>query len=893
MRTRVEEIFHAVADLSEEARAGYFAERNVDATTRREVEGLMAFDSPTMASLDRDIGQAAQEALAQVNPKGLRCGPYRLGDLVGWGGMGTVYSAERVDGEVAQLVAVKLLRPGADDPQLRQRFLGERQILAALSHPNIAKLLDAGHREDGQPYLVMEYVEGRPIDVYTTGLGLRQKLKVFLKVCAAVSYLHRNLVVHRDLKPSNILVSSEGEPMLLDFGIAKMLGLNGDSTVTAARMLTPDYASPEQVTGGAITTASDIYSLGAMLYKLLTGVCPHQFEGHSTAAIALAISSGRIAPPSKLVPGLKSDLEIVLMKALRNEPQERYASVEHFSEDLENYLQSHPIRARKGDAWYRTRKFLRRYWLPVAAATFAFGGLSAGLALAKHQRAIAERRFEQLHQLSNKVLDLDGAIRYLPGSINARRRLVSASLDYLEGLSGEAHGNLELAQEISDGYIRLARIQGVSLEFNLGDSAKAEESLKKAEALNESVRALDPHDRMVLYRAATIAHDRMAIAKSEERRADILVHARRAVEELEAFLRHDPRAAEVSQSQRRSAANIYVNIGLTYVNLLRYTEGARCARRAVELAQSIPSAQDVATEGLSVLANALRYQGDLAASLTTIRQAQELSQQANYPTEAARLFKLYSPLVREGLILGEKDAVNLDRPAEAIEAFKKALDIAEEVARKDANDSASRIRVGTAARYLGELLCARNPRQALEVYDLGIRRLAETRNNVEALRYRAVLLAKSSYSLRRLHRAAEAKARIDAAFAILQGTKDYPAERIRIDGHAYVLACALADHQAETGEPREALETYEELLRKVLAGPPAPNTSLPEAVSLSRLYTSIGSLDRRAGRNDAASTFESKSLELWRYWDAKLPNNSFVRRQLNGAARSCRSVLAG
>jgi serine/threonine-protein kinase len=163
-------------------------------------------------------------------------------------------------------------------------------------------------------------------------------------------------------------------------------------------MLTPDYASPEQVTGGAITTASDIYSLGAMLYKLLTGVCPHQFEGHSTAAIALAISSGRIAPPSKLVPGLKSDLEIVLMKALRNEPQERYASVEHFSEDLENYLQSHPIRARKGDAWYRTRKFLRRYWLPVAAATFAFGGLSAGLALAKHQRAIAERRFEQLHQ---------------------------------------------------------------------------------------------------------------------------------------------------------------------------------------------------------------------------------------------------------------------------------------------------------------------------------------------------------------------------------------------------------------------------------------------------------------------------------------------------------------
>ena len=188
-------------------------------------------------------------ALARLEPKDLPCGPYRLGDLLGRGGMGTVYLAERVDGEVAQRVAVKLLRPGADDPELRQRFLAERQILATLSHPNIARLLDAGHREDGQPYLVMEYVEGKAIDVYTAGLGIRQKITLFLKVCAAVGYLHRNLVVHRDLKPANILVTDEGEPKLLDFGIAKMLDLTTDSTVTGMRMLTPDYASPEQVAG--------------------------------------------------------------------------------------------------------------------------------------------------------------------------------------------------------------------------------------------------------------------------------------------------------------------------------------------------------------------------------------------------------------------------------------------------------------------------------------------------------------------------------------------------------------------------------------------------------------------------------------------------------------------
>src|SRR6202044_477859 len=200
--------------------------------------------------------------------KDLHCGPYRLGNLLGRGGMGSVYMAERADGGVRQRVAVKLLRSGADPPQFRAFFLSERQILAKLSHPNIARLLDAGHREDGQPYLVMEYVEGKTIDVFAAGISARQKIALFLKVCAAVSYLHRNLVVHRDLKPSNILVTEDREPKLLDFGIAKILDMGGDATVTSVRMMTPEYASPEQAAGGRMTTATDIYSLGAVLYKL-------------------------------------------------------------------------------------------------------------------------------------------------------------------------------------------------------------------------------------------------------------------------------------------------------------------------------------------------------------------------------------------------------------------------------------------------------------------------------------------------------------------------------------------------------------------------------------------------------------------------------------------------
>src|SRR4051794_6476614 len=236
MKTHVENLFHAVADLPTEARVGYFAERGISGSaTLREVRALLEFDALDSISLERDIARVADKAIAVLDPRETLCGPYRLGPRLGCGGMGTVHLAERVDGEVAQRVAIKLMRPGADDPSLRRRFLAERQILATLSHPNIGRLLDAGHRQDGQPYLVMEYVEGKPIDECTTGLGVRQTIALFLKVCVAVAYLHRNLVVHRDLKPPNILVTPNGEPKLLDFGIARMLDLTSESSMTVTR----------------------------------------------------------------------------------------------------------------------------------------------------------------------------------------------------------------------------------------------------------------------------------------------------------------------------------------------------------------------------------------------------------------------------------------------------------------------------------------------------------------------------------------------------------------------------------------------------------------------------------------------------------------------------------
>ena len=303
MKDHVQEIFHEVADLPVDDRNEYFDLHNVDPETRSEVVALLEFESSSNVTLDRDIAHLAQRVLARLDPQAMLCGPYRLERLLGSGGMGSVYFAERVDGEVAQRVAIKLLRPGADSSRSRERFLAERQILANLSHPNIAKLLDAGHREDGQPYLVMEYIEGKTIDVFTAGSAYGSAVSLFLKVCAAVSYLHRNLVVHRDLKPANILVTAEGEPKLLDFGIAKILDLISDPGATNMPVLTPNYASPEQALGGAASTATDVYSLGAVLYKLLTGTPPHRFEEDSGTDIVAVISSGKIMPPSELVPG--------------------------------------------------------------------------------------------------------------------------------------------------------------------------------------------------------------------------------------------------------------------------------------------------------------------------------------------------------------------------------------------------------------------------------------------------------------------------------------------------------------------------------------------------------------------------------------------------------------
>jgi tetratricopeptide (TPR) repeat protein len=345
-------------------------------------------------------------------------------------------------------------------------------------------------------------------------------------------------------------------------------------------------------------------------------------------------------------------------KALKKNPRERYASVNSMAEDLGRYLRHEPIRARPDALAYRAAKFLRRYWLPVSAAALVIASLSAGLYTASHERAIAERRFSQLRQLSNKIFDLDEDIRDLPGSTQARQRLVSAALEYLDGLAPAAHGDLDLSQDIADGYWRVAGIQGVPTQLNLGEPEKAEASMKRADELTEAVLASRPRDRRALLRSAGIAQERMILAQEEHRDADAIAYAGKASHRLDEFLR----LGDATDSERIQISSEYGNMALAHLNMHMYAEAVPYAQRTAEVIRPIASAQYLVAQGLSLLASALRYQGNLEGALQAIQEARKISEQAVYPNPTTRMLDEYGIFLRNGLILGEDADVNLGRP---------------------------------------------------------------------------------------------------------------------------------------------------------------------------------------------------------------------------------------
>src|SRR3989441_10739224 len=477
----LKELFGAALELDPGKRSAFLRDAcGSDESLRAELESLLASYKRTATSEEKP-SPSVDPGLFPGTLIGQRLGSYQVLHEIGHGGMAVVYAAVRADDEYRKTVAIKVVLPGLGSDDILRRFRNERQTLATLDHPNIVKLLDGGSTEQGLPYLVMEYIEGLPIDRYCESrkLSANERLQLFRVICGAIQYAHQNLVVHRDLKPSNILVTADGTPKLLDFGIAKLLNPESAAqtllTQPSMRPMTLDYASPEQFHGQPMTTTTDVYSLGVLLYELLTGSLPYDLQGRSPLEMERIISEVEPERPSTAVrrveaivsddgnvtagPGprsatsregrsqklhrrLRGDLDNIVLKALRKEPQRRYASVEQFSEDIRRHLEGLPVIARKDTVAYRTSKFIQRNKISAAAAAVvmftvlgAFAATAWEAHVARVERAKAERRFNDVRSLVNSLLfQLHDEIEKLPGSTGARELLVKQTVAYLDSV---------------------------------------------------------------------------------------------------------------------------------------------------------------------------------------------------------------------------------------------------------------------------------------------------------------------------------------------------------------------------------------------------------------------------------------------------------------------------
>lgn len=694
-----------------------------DAGLRDEVAALLeehAHASGLFASR-ADESAAGSSVSGPELARGERVGPYRIEHLLGRGGMGSVYLATRADGSFQKRVALKVLRPGYEGPELAQRFRRERQILAALDHPGIARLLDGGTTEAGRPYLVLEYVEGVRVDRYCHEANppLAARLDLFRTICAAVQLAHQNLVVHRDLKPSNILVTREGAPKLLDFGISKLLNPElGDEalmpTVLGAQPMTPDYASPEQLRGEIVTTATDIYSLGLLLYEILTGAHPFRRPGETPQQLQRRVAEDEPTRPSEMLRRssaprgsygdvvdarrLKGDLDAIVLKALRKEPHARYSSVEQLSEDLLRFLRGQPVSARKGTRAYLFGKWAKRHRIAVASvATALISSLSFGAAMGfqarelarERDRAEAERaRAEQERQRADEVQALlvdvfnvsdpqEGA----SGRLTAREALdrgaemlrvklvdepaVKAELLLSVGTIYRRLGQIERARPLVEESIQLRRMIEPQQSLGLADGLQElgviyaiadrydDASRCFEEALKLRAKARGDQDASVLELQEKFGL--LAFSVGDYPRADVLL--RRTLAARRATALPDDRAVLASKA----------NLGQLLNQQGRFHEAAGLHREVSEaLARLHPQGHPELRAAWVRSSIAELGLGNADAAETLLRQALEAEQAASEPSQSA----IASTLARLGICLAHEG-----RFAAALEHLQRSLDL--------------------------------------------------------------------------------------------------------------------------------------------------------------------------------------------------------------------------
>ena len=546
----IKRLMSATLDLPESERA-VFLRREPDTEIRREVEKLLVAHAKSEKLFDRPF--VAEYGLSEngfeENLVGAKIDNYRILEKIGEGGMGTVFLAEHAGEDFSQKVALKLIKRGMDTGAVLRRFLMERHILAQLEHPFIARLFDGGSTPDGLPYFVMEYVEGESIKKFCENhcFDTKERLELFRKVCEAASYAHQKLVVHRDIKPSNIIVTENGTPKLLDFGIAKLLSPDWhaserEATATNLHLMTPEYASPEQLRGKITTVSTDVYSLGVVLYELLTGARPFDLRSKNALEAAAEILTKEPLLPSSVVsasvvssrfqaPGSKSetnannngrrtkdegqntnpkskiqnpkslrgDLDNIILKAIRREPESRYASVQEFSEDIRRHLAGLPVSATADSTRYRVSKFIGRHRRGAALAAFvslvifALSGLSIYQgAVAMRERDKANERFEKLRDVARLLMtDTHDSLSKIPGTVQIQKSLAEKSVDLLDSIYDENNADPQFLSEIAQSYEKLCRSQ----LWQFRNFEQSQKSCTRAVEIRRRVINLEP-DRL-------------------------------------------------------------------------------------------------------------------------------------------------------------------------------------------------------------------------------------------------------------------------------------------------------------------------------------------------------------------------------------------------------------
>lgn len=651
-----------------------------DVALREEVESLLAAHESDAASLDTPtyiplFGSVLRQVHEEVSRGealiGSTIGQYRLESLIGEGGMGSVYLGVRDDAEFKMQAAIKVLNRSSSTGDVVSRFRLERRILARLNHPFIARIFDGGVSDGGLLYLVMEFIPGIPLDEYLrkTNPNLETRLQIFREICSAVGFAHQNLVVHGDIKSSNILIIEGGIPKLLDFGISQVLDADQWKSIPepAGKIaaLTPAYASPEQLRGLPLSTASDIYSMGVLLYEMISGRRPYEVDRENPFAILSKISAG--GPPKlgdvSQLSGVHADLDAIILKAIQPEPRDRYITVNQFSRDVERYIKHQPVVAWPDSHYYRLRKFVRRNRIAVLVGCFAIlslvGGIIASSYLAdraEKQRALAESRFQDVRQLANSLIfELDAELARIPGATGLRGKLVERALEYLDRLDRESHDDMELRRELASAYEKLGDVQGRPNVANIGNSALALECYRKALAIREEVRAR---------RNDVVA--RQDIASTYSRLSALA----KLMGDYDAGLKYD-----------REALNMYREmLALDSENVL--------FRRKVASAYT-------------ALGSGLSQTGDWDGVLDTRRQALRMFEEIIASGSA-------DPEDTRGLCLAHRRLggilLIMESRKEAENHFRMALSIAQQMIREHPDDSRNRLDLAAAATALAGLL---------------------------------------------------------------------------------------------------------------------------------------------------------------------------------------------